>query len=70
LALPLVKCPRGGGECCINLYFNRRLCSYPAEAHLDILLRLYGKLDRERLARRTEHELIDELHEAMKGTRT
>jgi hypothetical protein len=48
LALPLVECPRGGGDCCASLYFNRPLCSYPVECHLDIIMRMMEQTRRDR----------------------
>ncbi len=59
-ALPEVDCPQGGAECCGYLYYGRRICSYPMEAHLQILLRMCQKRERDLAQLHTEHWMVDE----------
>ncbi len=48
-SLPEVECPNGGAsECCTFLSFGRRVCSYPVEAHMTIILSVFRSLKRER----------------------
>lgn len=67
-ALPEVPCPEGGvSECCANLYYGRRLCSYPPEAHLEILVRVFRKLGAAREQERRDREVLGELDRATRG---
>ncbi len=65
-ALPEVDCPNQESDraCCGMLYFGRRICSYPREAHLEILIRMYGKMWEDRRQSDQERVLTDELDRA------
>ncbi len=64
-ALPEVDCPEGGAECCGYTFYGRRICGFPREAHLDIVLLLFQRRERELQQRREEKVLLDDLDRAL-----